>query len=75
MYNYENIGTTKTGEAYTDAEHVGALNLSCVCGLIGQGLGKKNEPIIVTNGVFLSNGLDNVEVRTGRCQCWAASFL
>ncbi len=53
---------------YTDAEHVGALNMSCVCGLIGQGPGKKKEPIIVTNGEFLSNGLDNVEVRAGRCQ-------
>jgi len=54
---------------------VGASNLSCVCELIGQGLRKMNEPIIVTNGEFLSNGLDNVEVWAGRCQRWAASFL
>lgn len=60
---------------YADAKHVGALNLSCVCELIGQGLRKMNEPIIVTNGEFLSNGLDNVEVWAGRCQRRAASFL
>lgn len=62
-------------QIYADAKHVGALNLSCVCELIGQGLRKMNEPIIVTNGEFLSNGLDNVEVWAGRCQRWAASFL
>jgi len=64
VHNYEYIAaiTGKCAHIYADAEHVGASNLSCVCELIGQGLRKMNEPIIVTNGEFLSNGLDNVEV-------------